>query len=90
MMSKEKLAVKLANMDFLQGADNIYRTPEFSVSQRIALVVTKKGDAYTKSEDHYYVRTGQRNADYDFACQLRENPEGKRIKTTVYVRHYHL
>ena len=32
MMSKEKLAVKLANMDFLQGADNIYRTPEFIVS----------------------------------------------------------
>ena len=90
MMSKEKLAEKLWNMEFLHHADNIYRTHDFIVSQRISLVVSKKGDAYTKSEDHYYARNAKRDADYDFACQLRENHEGSRIKASVYIRHYHL
>lgn len=79
---------RISVIDFMQGAYNVYRTPDFIVRQKLSFIVTKKGQTYMLSEDTYFYRTGQRNADYEFAFQLRDHLEGRRIHASTHIRHY--
>lgn len=88
MSKKEKIARRLGEMDFLQGSDNVYRTPDFIVSQKISITVSRQGDAHLVSEDTYFARTEKRDEDYNFAFQFRDKIEGKRIKCGTYLREY--
>lgn len=88
MSKKNKTVKRLCAMEFLQNADNVYRTPEFIVKQRISISTNPKGDAFSVSEDTYYFRTFERDLDYEFAFQHRENIDGKRIKSGTYLRTY--
>ena len=88
MSRKEKIARRLCEMDFLQGADNVYRTPDFIVKQKISISVNHQGDAHSVSIDTYYARTEKRDADYEFAFQFRDKIDGKRIKSGTYLRQY--
>lgn len=88
-MDKSKnFAERLSHIDFLQGADNVYRTQKYIVSQKITLMVNKYGDAYSVSNDNYYLRTPRRDADYLFAFQLREHIDGRRVHSSTYIRNY--
>ncbi len=86
---KEKIFNRLYNMPFLHGADNVYRTPEYIVSQLFRVVCTKQLETFTISVDHYYLRTPERDADYEYAFKFRRDLNGRRIPTTTYERHYH-
>lgn len=88
MSKKNQIAKRLCEIEFLQNADNVYRTPEFIVKQRFSISTSPQGDAFSVSEDTYYVRTLERDLDYEFAFQHRENIDGKRIKSGTYLRTY--
>ena len=78
----------IKTMEFMQDAQNIYRTPDYIVSQKISIILTKQGDTYSFSEDTYYLRNEKIDADYAYAFKHREHIEGKRIQTHTYVRRY--
>lgn len=88
MLRTDQFAKRLYEMDFLQGADNVYRTPEFIVKQRFSICTNANGDAHSVSIDTYYLRTSERDIDYEIAFQCRENIDGKRIKSGTYLRTY--
>lgn len=88
MSRKNQIAKRLCEMEFLQGADNVYRTPEFIVKQQFSICTNTCGDAHSISIDTYYARTMLRDMDYEFAFQNREKIDGKRIKSGTYLRTY--
>lgn len=88
MVQPKKFKERVLKMDFMQGADNVYRTPDYIVCQKISLMVNKRGDAYSVSNDSYYLRTPQRDADYEYAFFMREHIDGRRIHSSTYIRHY--
>lgn len=78
----------IANADFLQNADNVYRTSEFIVKQKISLSWNDKCEVHTVSDDTYFVRTAKRDALFDEFFSMRENVNGKRVKSSAYIRTY--
>lgn len=78
----------LGSIDFLQNADNVYRTPEFIVKQKISLSWNDKCEVHTVSDDTYFVRTPKRDAQFDNIFSIRENVDGKRVKSGAYTRTY--
>ena len=90
-MKQEKnknYAVCLCDMDFIDGADNVYRTDEYIVKQQISFLESDVGTSMVLSDDTYYLRTPQRDAEYEFAFQGRANINGKRLKSASYTRKY--
>ncbi len=81
-------AVCLCDMDFIDGADNVYRTDEYIVKQQISFLESDVGISMVLSDDTYYLRTPQRDAEYEFAFQGRTNINGKRLKSASYTRKY--
>lgn len=73
--------------EFLTEATNVYRTREYIVKQKITL---HEGDAgrYLMSNDTYYRCTPQRDREYETVFSERNNINGKRISTAVYMRKY--
>lgn len=47
----------LEPIDFLQNADNVYRTEEYIVKQKLSISRDKNLEAYTISTDTYFART---------------------------------
>lgn len=78
---------KLSKMEFLQGADNVYRTDMYIVKQMVSISV-KDFSGFLMSEDTFYLRNAQRDSDYEFAFRFRKNKEGKRISSASYSRKY--
>lgn len=74
--------------DFVQGASNIYRTKQFIVKQAIALAHHELESPRLISSDTYYVRTADRDAQYESIFAENRMPEGKRISTAAYFRTY--
>ena len=72
----------LEPIDFLQNADNVYRTEEYIVKQKLSLSRDKNLEAYTISTDTYFARTKFR----DFSSRV--NVDGKRVKASAYIRSY--
>lgn len=87
-MSKHNVVKPVCDIDFLQNADNVYRTPDYIVKQKISLCSNNRGDVHSVSDDTYYFRTSERDIDYEFVFHSRNNLDGKRIKTRTYLRTY--
>lgn len=87
-MSKHAVVKPVCDIDFLQNADNVYRTPDYIVKQKISLCTNNLGDVHSVSDDTYYFRTSERDIDYEFVFHSRNNLDGKRIKTRTYLRTY--
>ena len=47
-MSKHAVVKPVCDIDFLQNADNVYRTPDYIVKQKISLCANKRGDVHSK------------------------------------------
>ena len=53
--------------DYLQGADNVYRTPCYIVKQVMVIQKHKKENNVLTSHDTYYRRTPKRDLAYNLA-----------------------
>ena len=80
----------LVNIDFLQNADNVYRTRTYIVKQEIHTTFDEeKLMSFIVSEDTYYVRTQNRDAEYNAIFRDRGRKiNGKRIKSAMFTRKY--
>ena len=78
----------MSKIDFLENADNVYRTKRFIVKQEIDLEVDVLYDNMIVSHDTYYVRTAARDAEYESAFRGKCNLDGKRVHTGMSTRRY--
>ena len=76
------------NVDFLQDADNVYRTKHFIVKQVIDVEVSDIYDNIILSHDTFYLRTPIRDKQYEKAFAGKSNIEGKRLPSTTTTRRY--
>ncbi len=74
--------------NFLQDADNVYRTKYFIVKQIIELQQNTVENNTVISYDTYYRRTFKRDLAYNIAYQAKANIDGKRLPSTLYTRTY--
>ena len=74
--------------DFLVRATNVYRTDYYIVRQQIMYKNDALLGAYLCSKDTFFCRTPERDRLYALAFPKREETDGKRIRTLMYVRKY--
>lgn len=74
--------------EYLTKADNVYRTRDYIVIQRISIVREGLEDPESISRDVYIRRTRQRDAEYEAIGRKRRNIDGKRLPTTLQTRRY--
>ena len=74
--------------EFLQYADNVYRTKHFIVKQVLAIHESDEENNQVISVDTYYRRTLKRDYEYHMAFQDKANIDGKRLPSTMYNRTY--
>lgn len=87
-MAKKDIA-HLSSVDFLIGADNVYRTKDFIVKQSISVCINDDCISAILSTDTYYARTAVRDAEYEQAFAFRgAHMDGKRMRTAMYTRTY--
>jgi len=73
----------------LEDADNVYRTNEFIIKQKIVVVDDKPGTALVLSEDTFYSRTPYRDEEYELLFEARgKKINGKRIRSAMCTRRY--
>ena len=78
-----------STVDFLQNADNVYRTAEYIVKQRISTCLDANCCGVIISDDMYYLRTPERDTVYDEFFNFRDaDIDGKRMKAGMYRRQY--
>ena len=70
--------------DYLQGADNVYRTPCFIVKQVMVVQKHKQENNLLTSHDTYYRRTPKRDLAYNLAFQGKRHINGKRLPSNNY------
>lgn len=87
---KKAKNIDTVTIDFVNNADNVYRTREYIVKQQISTSVNKKSlITHLISEDTYYLRTPKRDVEYNIIFKVRgKNIDGKRIRSTMYTRKY--
>lgn len=75
---------------FLSGADNVYRTENYIVKQKVTLMANRSsGKVVLMSDDTYYLRTAKRDREYEFVFANRQGSiDGRRIASGVYTRTY--
>ena len=74
--------------EFVQGADNVYRTEGYIVKQTIEIRYDCSEDNAVVSRDTFYKRTAERDREYETVFCIRKNINGKRLPTTMYSRKY--
>ena len=74
--------------EFLQDADNVYRTAHFIVKQILEVEENTVHGNRLISYDTYYRRTPKRDLAYTIAYQDMDNIDGKRLPSTSYSRVY--
>ncbi len=74
--------------DFLQDADNVYRTKHFIVKQVMKIHENSVENNSVISYDTYYCRTIKRDLAYNMAYQDKANLDGNRLPSTVYTKTY--
>ncbi len=74
--------------DFLQDADNVYRTKHFIVKQVMEIHENSVENNSVISYDTYYRRSLKRDLAYNMAYQDKANLDGKRLPSTIYTRTY--
>lgn len=75
-------------LDFLQDADNVYRTSKYIVKQVLVLQEYDDENTLLMSYDTYYRRNIQRDCAYNIKFRERTNLEGKRLPSTIFSRKY--
>ena len=76
------------NSKLMKQAVNVYRTENYIVEQVLWFKGNDIDDAALFSNDTYYLRTDDRDYDYEEIFWARDNIDGKRIKTNMYSRKY--
>ena len=82
--------LNLSKIDFLKDADNIYRTKDYIVKQKIISSFSEI-TMITRliGEDVYYLRTARRDEEYNIIFADRKKQiNGKRIRTSMFTRKY--
>ena len=81
---------KTQSDSFLSGADNVYRTENYIVKQKVTLMANRSsGKVVLMSDDTYYLRTAKRDREYEFVFANRQGGiDGRRIASGVYTRTY--
>lgn len=74
--------------EFLQYADNVYRTKHFIVKQVLAIHESDEENNQVISVDTYYRRTPKRDLAYNIIYQDKAHLDGKRLPSTMYTRTY--
>lgn len=73
---------------FAVTASNVYRTKHFIVRQRLAYNASNLFGGLLCSHDTYYVRTRNRDREYEGYFSDRLDLDGKRIPALMYTREY--
>lgn len=76
------------NIDFLDGASNVYRTKKYIVNQKVSIKENLLEDQILFSRDTYYQRTKLRDKQFNKIFKDRSNIDGKRLYSTAYLRKY--
>ena len=72
----------------LEGASNVYRTEKFIVKQCLDMEYHDELDNAFCSQDTYVRRTKLRDREYERLFPNKNNPNGRRIHSTMYSRVY--
>ena len=79
----------MTTVDYFIEADNVYRTKDYIVCQKVTLCHSGKGNTLLLSNDTYLLRTAKRDAEYEFAYKVRgKHIDGKRMCSGSYTRKY--
>lgn len=77
------------DVEFMEGAHNVYRTKGFIVKQVLKAGYSFDTDNGIVSIDTFYVRTPERDALYEEIFEAKgERIDGKRMPSTMYTRTY--
>ena len=88
-MTERLKKINVKDIDFLQGADNVYRTDKFIIRQKISVTTDENLMGMTLSKDTYFLRTEERDAIYNAFFKFREEKiNGKRINAQVSIKKY--
>ena len=81
---------KNIDLDFIENADNVYRTEDYIVKQLLHTVWDEeKLIQMMGSEDTFYKRTKLRDSEYELIFMARgKDINGKRIHSSFYTRKY--
>lgn len=74
--------------DFLEDADNVYRTKSYIVKQSINVQVDDTESNAIVSNDIFYKRTKRRDLEYEQVFGNRKFIDGKRLPSTMHTRKY--
>lgn len=76
-------------IDFVNDADNVYRTQNYIVKQKINIFKNSSKSSKIVSQDTYYLRTPKRDLEYERIFRCRgEQINGIRLVTSMYFRRY--
>ncbi|MBQ4558650.1 MAG: hypothetical protein IJA61_04680 [Clostridia bacterium] len=79
----------MTTVDYFMEADNVYRTKDYIVCQKVSLCRSGKGNTLIMSDDVYLLRTRKRDTDYELVYKVRgKNINGKRMRSASYIRKY--
>ena len=74
--------------DFMENADNVYRTREYIVRQIIGVNFDSEMDNGIFSQDTFFARTPARDRQYESIFAKRFDLDGRRMKSSMYSRKY--
>ena len=75
-------------MEIIKNADNVYRTRKYIVAQEISFEVNANGENRIFSNDIFFVRNKKIDKDFEFTFKDRRSVNGKRVRSSLYVRNY--
>lgn len=75
-------------VDFMEDADNVYRTECYIVKQMIHLSTEASGDTAIVSVDVFYARTKRRDYCFEQIFGDRTYLDGRRMPSTMHTRKY--
>ena len=78
----------MKNTDFLENADNVYRTRCFIVKQEMEVAKSEVYNNVVISHDTFYLRTYERDVQYEKAFSKKGNINGKRLPSSTTTRKY--
>ena len=79
----------MTTVDYFMEADNVYRTKNYIVCQKVSLCRSGKGNTLLLSEDTYLLRTYKRDSEYELVYKVRgKKINGKRMRSGTYTRKY--
>ncbi len=79
----------MTTVDYMMEADNVYRTKNYIVCQKVSLCRSGKGNTLLLSEDTYLLRTYKRDSEYELVYKVRgKKINGKRMRSGTYTRKY--